>query len=503
MSIENLRAYAKSDTEIVLRWADEDEIDVDVYRSIDDITYTLVEAVDGSELEFIDSELEAGIRYYYKLTQDDGDTYTSVVSTFTHTCANVSSVPLHSVPRFDGVEQQPDRLNDLAARVEQNLNQTTFVGSSSPSPLDQCDACIVEGRLILDCSLGCDSFRVEATEDISSISVIGCGSCPPVDFIIPANVTRLICGWPVNCDYEGDECFDGPISGGPNGRIAKTNGLSYSPGGGFLTNQCPCSLVSGLNIKCCSKVCEFSCAAQNSIKLKACGGRAPYTWEVTENGLLSNATGQTTTVRIAPVNPNTAGVGYARVGVRMWSGHYPNIIAYYGVFVQYLDCNGNVLSNLTDPYGTFGGGTIHCNGTPPFACGAIRFDSVVLNNVTTCYDHSEGSLGPIDIHVTDTNTGHTLSTTVDGWCEDQSAGSGPDGCYFCKDYPCTQCVGQTIPCLDGGAYRQCRDYLGSGTLDLRAGGSGCDTDCPEGEDITVTVTDADSNSVSVNIPVGV
>lgn len=292
----NVRVEAHKNKSAMLRWSKSGTVqtDVKVYRSTDGSSFAAItSAMLSSVLEYEDLfTLEDGTKYWYKLSQDDGSTFSDVVTVVSYRASSA------------GVARQqaiilPDDAAALARRQEQ-ANITSFgfdTGDEVPCPI-----CIVDGAIVLDCG-ECNTFRVLMTEDINSITIIGCDPCPRVEFVIPAETERGICGWPVGCDRVGDECTDARIPGGPEGRTALTNGLSYkgyprnggagngrSGTGGGDTGSCPCETVFPFHIQCCDDDCTLDCDVNTTVKLKACGGIAPYVWDCTD-GIISVADG--------------------------------------------------------------------------------------------------------------------------------------------------------------------------------------------------------------------
>lgn len=246
-SIYHVRVEANDINSATLRWDYNGTSDVKVYRSTDNISYSLVDTITSTyptiEYEYIDDNtLAERTLYYYKLTDDNGLTYTAPVHVVSYLIATYrgqsTSATINVSPAFGTVT--PEDFNALVDKINLD-NQAATDQSDAP-----CDICSSNGSLVIDCSSGCEWFRTVLTEDINSISIIGCDGCPPVDFVLPPNTTRSVCGWPTGCNYEGDECFDAPIPGGLDGRVAKTNGLTY---GGYWnaatpapldTSSCPC-----------------------------------------------------------------------------------------------------------------------------------------------------------------------------------------------------------------------------------------------------------------------
>lgn len=310
-----VRAEAILEGTVILRWLPTQARTLDVYRSIDGTTYAVVASIDKlDDVQYVDEGLANKTKYWYKLSDDVGATFSAVVTVVTYSItASVISATAQIPINLTSTEELQWHLRELD-------NKNTHEN-------DPCDLCILDGALVLNCGSGCNWFRVVVDQDINSISIIGCEDCPPVDFVIPAGATRSICGWPMGCEYTRDECFDAPLYGGLLGRTAKTNGLSYGGyggmgGGGRLkVETCPCKsalditaqhtfgcITDCLRIQCCENNCALACG--QTTKLKACGGLAPYTWTKTGSVTLSagkaGVTNKVTSTKV-PVG-NTPGV---------------------------------------------------------------------------------------------------------------------------------------------------------------------------------------------------
>jgi hypothetical protein len=290
MPFTNVRVEATGQGSTKLRWDYDAVADVGIYRSTDGSSYSLVTTVDNLIEEYDDTGLANKTKYWYKLSDDVGSTFSSVVTVVTHV---IRSKHQGNASRFAPGLDGDFALTTVGGAV---ANEITSQTQSQP-----CGLCIVDGAIVIDCTSGCDWFQVVVDQDINSISLLGCDDCPNVDFVIPPDTERGICGWPSGCDYFGDECFQGPIPGGPNGRTAKTNGLSYDgygPPPGLSPSDCQCPPSTELSIKCCEDSCVLDCADNSSVRLRACGGLAPYEWSVTGSATLSSSTGTRTTVSV-------------------------------------------------------------------------------------------------------------------------------------------------------------------------------------------------------------
>ena len=296
----NFRVEAVANGTVRIRWTTSGTVNLGIYRSTDGSSYSLLATTLMANEEYYDTGLTEQTRYWYKGSDDVGVTFTSAVdvTTYVETLGGgrVNSTPLALVSPDEQSQYQ-----ELAQQIQALENKNTL--AKTP-----CDICLVNGAIVLDCSKGCNWFRVIMDGDINSITVIGCEECPPCDFIIPPGEEHSICGWPLGCEYTWDECFDAPLTGGLGGRTAKTNGLSYGgygvPGGGAKpdTQCCECPAVDRvgagdyLRIACCETDGDCSMECGESFRIKACGGLAPYTWSKTGTVSLSSTSGACITV---------------------------------------------------------------------------------------------------------------------------------------------------------------------------------------------------------------
>jgi len=256
----NVRVHASGQGSNLIKWTYTAATAITIHRSIDGLLYALIATVSpGSTGFYEDTGLANKTKYWYKLSDDGGSTFSSVVTVVTHVTQSVrnSKATFHG-RRAKGATPTAQDFNEMidALEVETNVKHV----SEDPCPL-----CIVDGAIVIDCMSGCDYFRVIMDQDINSVSIVGCDDCPDVDFVIPPNEERGICGFPIGCDFAGDECFQGRIPGGTDGRTAKTNGLSYDgygqPSPRLAPSDCPCPpLTQDLSIQCCQTDCTLTCS---------------------------------------------------------------------------------------------------------------------------------------------------------------------------------------------------------------------------------------------------
>jgi hypothetical protein len=312
--------------------------------------------------EFEDVDLEPGTKYWYKVSDDAGSTFSDVDTVTTHSCGTPPAKDGIMLPRFYGEEETP-LLNQLAETVEDHLQHNV-------STKDQtCEVCVVDRTLVINCE--CERVEVEVTTDVNSISLLNCeDSEVDITFIIPPDTTVGIGGWPRGIGFTGDEYWQAPIAGGANGRTVNanigggkargtsgrskpgTNTDTTKGGGGSQgapTGACTCTPGSEgeLTIRVCSldgsSNPDNSLGCQNASKgavLLACGGRGPYTWSKTGDIELSTTTGPTVTVE-PPENTGGAvvGVAYTRGIWGIGEGHISGTTHPAGTVWALFGCN--------------------------------------------------------------------------------------------------------------------------------------------------------------------
>lgn len=343
----NVRVEATSQSTTTVRWTDTASSGEAIYRSTDGSSYALVDTSTTPTTglgSYEDTGLSAGTKYWYKLSNDAGSNFSSVVTVYTHSCGvpNAQQSDL-ALPRVGG-EVTPDSFNAMADAVETSLTKFT-------SPQGQtCVACITDGALVIDCVTyaDCQSIEVAVDQDINSISLPNCdNSIVDIGFIIPPNVTRKIGGWPKGIGFTGDEGNTAPISGGASGRFVNeflnrgqningksgkskpgttTQGTAQGgnyrvPGGGCVPGAfgeltiSPGISIGGANVKNHSMSCSEGANLQG-VTLSACGGHEPYTWSKTGAGIEISTVGNIVTVR--PVT----NAGSAVAGTAYLNRHY-------------------------------------------------------------------------------------------------------------------------------------------------------------------------------------
>src|SRR3990167_7691898 len=369
----DFRVEAESQTTTKLRWTYTGAAEVSVHRSTDGVSYAEVtdvtSRVQPGTAEYEDVDLEPGTKYWYKLSNDAGSTFSDVDTVTTHSCGVPPSKDGIMLPRFYGEDELP-LLNQLAETVEDHLQHNV-------STKDQtCKVCVVDKTLVINCE--CELIEVEVETDVNSISLLNCeDSEVDITFIIPPGTTVGIGGWPRGIGFTGDEYWQAPIAGGANGRTVNANigggkagsnsgrskpgtgtattkgggGSQGSPGGG-------CTCTPGSEGELVIRVCTLggdtnsdnSLGCQNASKgavLIACGGRGPYTWSKTGSIELSTTTGPTVTVE-PPENTGSAvsGTAYVRGLFGIPEGHSVGtthavgaVYAVYGCDDAFDECN--------------------------------------------------------------------------------------------------------------------------------------------------------------------
>jgi hypothetical protein len=463
----NVRVEATSITTDTIRWSYAGASAIAVYRSTDGSSYNEVTSVLASTrvavgtTSYLDTGLTVGTKYWYKLSDDSGSTFSSVVTVWTHACpsdgSDQGSFPLPSITT-DVVE--PGQINEMARRIEDALNST----NTAPAP---CIACPVDGAVVIDCSNGCANWQIIADQDINSVSVNWCNNVPfgNIDLIIPPNVTRQICGFPAGFGFSGDECTQAPIVSGSTGRTmrvgltgngagggvslaggstgskpstsdgpGKTSGTGSGGGGGAGGGSgCTCIATRGaLTIKSCRLGNSLDCGSTKTLALIACGGRGPYTWSKSGTVQLkgntdltagNTANGSNITVT-PPANPApaTAGTAY-RLGV--WIRCTTN--GSNTMYVRDYGCDESVVQSTASDANNnqYNSSTCHyCGDGGVSACGVGDTSSTTQRTVSDC-------------------TGIPFQANEGTMCDKRTAGMISAGCV-----PCGLTVGNTVTVTD-------------------------------------------------------
>lgn len=477
----DVRVEAISITSTVIRWTFPGSGYLWLYRKPDGGAYALITTnILGSLLEYTDTGLAVATKYFYKLSDNAGSTFSSEVSVYTHTCVGPVSTANKPVvlPRFDDAEvasilgdtsQVPgfstnvsdttQRMNELAALVEK-----AFQEKPPGAAVDPCIACPVDGAVVIDCSTGCNNWEIVTADgdNINSVSIMWCNKFDgTIDFIVPPNATVGICGLPSGFGFSGDECFRAPIKGGSKGRrvgvgfagsgggggaTASGGGGSSSPGKpGKKGEEGPGSGASGsgsgggggsgggsgctctpdadglLTVRSCTSdgSNSLSCSSSKSLKLVACGGRGPYMWSSTGSVTITVADGGDSVVVTPPANTGSgeAGVAYVTYGGECQNaGGVPN------------PCSAFQFAVFASQHG--------CNDQELSACGQVFAGAVSGNCGTVAVNLGLNACSAILA----CNDGGSCS---DGTCDARSAGMIAAGCT-----PCGVSAGSTVSVTD-------------------------------------------------------
>jgi len=338
----SVRVEATSISTTTLRWVYAGSNNLGIFRSTNGTDYTLIATELSTVTSYNDTDLDTGTKYWYKISDDDQATFSSVVTVYTHSCpTTLQNTAANSLPKFPTDDSiTADRLNELIRRLEDGLAGVKIAP-------DRCITCPTDGAVVIDCTNGCNNWSVIADQDINSIAINWCEQFDgSIDFIVPPNETWGICGFPQGFGFTGDECTESPISGGPTGAVATAgwNGTGNSGGAGGTTGGPKadanktgdragvggggqsagaggggCTCIPGtkgeLAIKSCNPDNSIKCATTKSLKLIACGGKGPYTWSKTGTLSISTTTGNTTTVTpAANAGSAVAGIAYRLYG---------------------------------------------------------------------------------------------------------------------------------------------------------------------------------------------
>ena len=438
-AIADLTVESTAPTVVEVDWTDNGEVNT-LYRAPFGGAYTSLATVTGLAT-YSNTTAVTETRYQYKITSGvSGDS--NVDDVVAQTCATDTREPEDlTLPSFEGDEQQDDLLNQMARDLE------GFVNTRLANP-DPCATCVTNGAITIDCSR-CTDFNVTVTEDINSVSIVNCGGSGDsrggegsINFHIPPNTTRKICGFPQTFGFEGGECFDLPgVSGGTAGKTCHVGfmripfigveaippigcgRLSGSPGsgGGGGGTACDClpSTPGQLTLACCTTNCSLACATTKSLKLIACGGMPftvgkAYTWAVTGSlTMVVSADGRSATV----TPPTNSGSGVAGEAYRVCCERVSDIAA-CNVGIE----SGGANMGCDDIFET-GAGDAACTSAAGSAdcCGGT---CTLCTTLPACT--SSGSGGPVDMQGFAQTHGASCVTT-----DTRTAQMITDGCNPC------------------------------------------------------------------------
>lgn len=213
--ITNVRVESNTPDTAALRYSYGNTNSLTFWRSTDNITFTKYQTIPAAYGSYpsplVDTTVASATLYYYKISDDNGSTFSSTVSVKVQTAfppldreAKALTLPTFSA---DG-DVDAANLDHMRSQIEAYVN-----GDYGASVRKNCQVCPVNGALILDCADGCFSFTVENADiaDINSISI----NCDKLEIIldVPPGTTTEICGWDTSAGFGGDECFQAPIAG--------------------------------------------------------------------------------------------------------------------------------------------------------------------------------------------------------------------------------------------------------------------------------------------------
>jgi len=451
----SVRVEATSISTTTLRWVYAGSNNLGIFRSTNGTDYTLIATELSTVTSYNDTGLDTGTKHWYKISDDDQATFSSVVTVVTHNCPAIDDSSSGSLPKFPTDDSiTADRLNELIRRLEAGLNGVKIAP-------DNCITCPTDGAVVVDCRNGCNNWTVIADQDINSVSINWCeqfnGS---ISFVIPPDETWGICGFPVGFGFTGDECIEAPVAGGPSGNTATagwtgTGAGGVSPGGpkadpnntgdrvgvgtgggsaGAGGGGCTCIPGSKgeLAIKSCNENNSIKCATTKSLKLIACGGKGPYTWSKTGTVVLSATLGNTTTVTpAANSGSGVAGDAYTLYG-KYTGSNAGTCAANYSK--QKYTCNDVASGARVDD--TCGAGTGLPNactsGSNITSCSQMSCVSCSFEAVTTCSGPQSDCPLPCASPDTDCKICLGQNAAVGSLvCDTRSAGMVSGGCSPC------------------------------------------------------------------------
>lgn len=457
-----LEIEAVSVDSVNLKWLDSvaPGDDFSIYRSEDGVDYDLIDTTAAAATTYTDSGLLPETRYWYKVA-NEAATESSAKSVITQACWTPSAQnELSMALPTAGEEVTSDEFNDAMRRLEAIIR--------NQSAGKDCVACSTNGALVLVCSEGCREFIVDVTEDINSISIIGCenGGDGAVEFKVPAGECYAVCGFPAGFGFSGNECFDTEICGGDDGRGVKvywsgggtaagdgaaggfyggegvkaktpsgTGGTGTGFGGGGGGGGGPLTLTCLTDAGAANANCSLACGSTKAMRFRASGGRPPYTFSTTSGGTISTINTNTRRI-VPPSNPGSGegGVAYTlTVNAQFNSGGSCEVVA----CLSNRSCN-DVELNTTGS----GNGCGICNGSPaPIDTGDCTGTTLPLTG--NCGD-------PPCTACTRTNLGGGACNPETGCSEDKrtapmiSAGCVPCGIMVSKTITVTDAAGTSV-----------------------------------------------------------
>lgn len=208
----NVRAESNSADQAIVRYTYAGAGSITLWRSTTSGgSYTQVASIPsdfGSYPTLYDGTVADATLYFFKLSDDAGLTFSSIVSVQIQ-----KRFPLGHDKKKSALPQFPteadvnvQNLDQLSTQIEETLTNEVL------KPQQTCIVCAVNGALTLDCSDGCFAFKVQRDDitDINSIS-INCENLEVI-FDVPEGTSTEIGGWPENGGFTGDEGFQAPVS---------------------------------------------------------------------------------------------------------------------------------------------------------------------------------------------------------------------------------------------------------------------------------------------------
>lgn len=382
----NVRVESNSTTQAQLNWTYGGTNTIAVYRALHGGSYTeltstaLNTRVASGTTVYYDNTAVAGTFYDYKLSDDNGSTFSSVVSVVIQICvpptASTQNTTGPALPQFTGQA-------DITAQNLQNLSQLVEAGlSEAQAPEGFCTVCASNGAVVLDCTDGCKNFFVVASTDINSISVVGCGQSGGTTFVIPANTNgRKITGFPAgstlaqsgltgtqgfstdsqpkqvsvshNCKCDsrvyGNAYIVYTVSGTPcvcDDRGEGSEDLpsqSASPVGGGCTPNNGLTLVASNPDGTSNPTNSMNCAAANKgLNLQACGGQGPYSFSSTGDiNFVGSSIGRATVLPATNNGGSVAGDAYLKM-IRTCVPSLASVVVYYEIH----DCSDAITATF-------------------------------------------------------------------------------------------------------------------------------------------------------------
>ena len=392
-----------------------------VFRSTDGIAYTRVGDVLVGTTSFTDEGLAADTKYWYKLSDDGGSTFSSVVTVVTQDCQSsggISHTTGLNLPRTGG----NDASHSFDEAMQKIEDQFTKDDSKTSDP---CEACVdSEGKVVFDCGNDCQEFVVTVDQDVNSITFKNCKEEPKVHWQCPGDRSECgVCGWPAGSAMTGDECHQATFPGGktmdsgPSSPRSKQGGNTpKSTGGGAGGTTCECvpTKPNRLSIKCCTAECSMACSGAKSLSIKVCGGTGPYTISGTgsvgikrNNGTSvgSNTIRAGEQINITP--PTNSGSGVAGTAYCLIKLGCDALGGFTYVNTQF-GCNDQVLAACNPP-----------SAAGPLLCGVTSHSGVATDPL--CAE-------PATFSSTCTGSGRTLHGLVQcAQCDPTAGGVSVDG----------------------------------------------------------------------------